>query len=210
MSVMDTLITDRTQADVNRADTLNRKGWDNLTAAEQTEWESGLKGTYNAADLNRVGQAVEFLRDYLNGVQAELDAHRTLYGVASDGIFDVTWGQLALTVKTDWTTGDIPTPVQLTAYLQNVDDVSAAITITRHLPSGMDNLTVHGANEIERVLEAEYAAGLSFEADKKALIERTSQSWSYCGEVYCGELAADVDSGVLGADTLGDFILGGG
>lgn len=188
MSVMDTLITDRTQADADRADALNRKGWENLTAAEQTEWQSGLKGAYNAADLNRVGQAVEFLRDYLNGVQAALDAHRALYGVAADTIFNTTWGQLALTVKTDWTTGDIPTPEQLTVYLQNVNDVSAAITITRHLPSGMDNLTVQGANEIERVLEAEYAAGLTFEAAKKSLIERAALSWFYCGEIYCGEV----------------------
>ena len=188
MSVMDTLITDRTQADADRADALNRRGWENLTAAERTEWQSGLKGAYNAADLNRVGQAVEFLRDYLNGVQAALDAHRALYGVASDTIFDATWGQLSLTVKTDWTTGDIPTPEQLTVYLQNVNDVSACIAITRHLPSGMDNLTVQGANEIERVLEAEYATGLDFEALKKQLIENTAAAWFYSGDLYGGEI----------------------
>lgn len=210
MSVMDDLIYDRNSSDRDRVLFLREKGWANMTAAERSEYLTSMKGAYNSSDANRVGQAVEFLRDYLNGVQAALDAHRALYGVAADTIFNTTWGKLALTVKTDWTTGDIPTPAQLTVYLQNVDDVSAAITITRHLPSGMDNLTVQGANEIEHVLEAEYAAGLSFEADKKALIERTAQSWFTCGEVYCGDFFAYDASGVLGADTLGDFILGGG
>ena len=185
---MISLITDRKQEDVVYLKSLWIKGWNNLTDEEKNFWQTNAKGAYNAPDASRVGQAVLFLQNYLNGVQAALDAHRELYGVASDTIFNVTWGQLALTVKTDWTTGDIPTPEQLTVYLQNVNDVSAAITITRHLPSGMDNLTVQGANEIERVLEAEYAAGLGFEALKKQLIENTAAAWFYCGDLYGGEI----------------------
>ena len=61
MSIIDTLITDRTQADVNRALTLSAKGWAAMTAAEREEFEAGMKGAYNATDLNRVNAAMEYL-----------------------------------------------------------------------------------------------------------------------------------------------------
>ena len=72
------LITDRTQADVNRAKELNKKVYDafasmvaaavdadtliepmavieaTLTEAEFAEWKAGSKGAYNYTDLNRV------------------------------------------------------------------------------------------------------------------------------------------------------------
>lgn len=61
MSIIDTLITDRTQADVNRALALSAKGWAAMTAAEREEFAAGMKGTYNATDLNRVNAAMEYL-----------------------------------------------------------------------------------------------------------------------------------------------------
>ena len=57
-----TFITDRTQADVDRLNELRLKRWSELTAAEQSEWlNDGLKGAYNAMDLNRVETAVQVL-----------------------------------------------------------------------------------------------------------------------------------------------------
>ena len=61
MSIIDTLITDRTQADVNRVLTLSAKGWAAMTAAEKEEFEAGMKGAYKATDLNRVNAAMEYL-----------------------------------------------------------------------------------------------------------------------------------------------------
>lgn len=61
MSIIDTLITDRTQADVNRALALSAKGWAAMTAAEREEFAAGMKGAYNATDLNRVNAAMEYL-----------------------------------------------------------------------------------------------------------------------------------------------------
>lgn len=61
MSIIDTLITDRTQADVNRALALSAKGWAAMTAAEREEFEARMKGSYNATDLNRVNAAMEYL-----------------------------------------------------------------------------------------------------------------------------------------------------
>lgn len=64
--IMDTLITDRTQADVDRAKYLNGL-WDPRTRQwrgtpeELAEWEAGPRGAYGAADLNRVTQAAAYL-----------------------------------------------------------------------------------------------------------------------------------------------------
>lgn len=62
----DYLITDRTEADAARAQYL-RSLWGPApgqwrgTAGELAEWEAGLKGAYNAADLNRVTLAANYL-----------------------------------------------------------------------------------------------------------------------------------------------------
>lgn len=63
---MDTLITDRTQADVDRARYLNNL-WDPRalqwrgTPQERAEWEAGPRGAYGYADMNRVTQAAAYL-----------------------------------------------------------------------------------------------------------------------------------------------------
>jgi hypothetical protein len=65
MSIIDSLIIDRTSADVSyaRQQTLKilRSGWDFLTESEQSEYLAGLKGAYNPSDLNRVTHAMEYL-----------------------------------------------------------------------------------------------------------------------------------------------------
>ena len=59
MSVIDTLVYDRTQADVERVFTLKNKiltgGLTALTAEEKAEYMAGMKGAYNYGDMNRVG-----------------------------------------------------------------------------------------------------------------------------------------------------------
>ena len=50
-TIIDTLVTDRTQADVERVRELAAKGFAAMTAAERAEWLAGMKGAYNAADL---------------------------------------------------------------------------------------------------------------------------------------------------------------
>ena len=66
MSVLDTLITNRTQQDVDELISLLRSGVN----------PSNHKGAYNAADLNRVGNAVEILCQELStcGINLELDS----------------------------------------------------------------------------------------------------------------------------------------
>ena len=61
------LIYDRTAEDVERALALAKKAEaGTLTNAEKTEWLAGMKGCYNATDLNRVEAAVQTLAAELN------------------------------------------------------------------------------------------------------------------------------------------------
>lgn len=61
MSIIDTLITDRTQADVEYVQELNALGWSGMSAEQQAEYLAGLKGAYSAVDLNRVTEAMNYL-----------------------------------------------------------------------------------------------------------------------------------------------------
>ena len=61
------LIYDRTAADVERALALAKKAEaGTLTDTEKTEWLAGMKGCYNASDLNRVEAAVKSIAAELN------------------------------------------------------------------------------------------------------------------------------------------------
>ena len=159
MSIIDTLITDRTQADVDRVLALSAKGWASMTAAEQAEWSAGLRGAYNASDLNRVQEAME----YLAGVIAS-------YGYA-----------VSLQVTPTWSDSDIPTEAQMTAYLSNLAalrGVLAVLPTTPATPESMELLTYVEANSIEQIL-----------VDINQLLENMAASWFYSGEVYCGEVS---------------------
>ena len=61
MSILDILVTDRTQADVERAAELAAKGLNGMAPAELAEYLAGMKGAYTATDLNRVSEAVEYV-----------------------------------------------------------------------------------------------------------------------------------------------------
>lgn len=126
------LITWRTEADAARADALNKKGWDNLTESEKTEWEHSI-GVYNATDMNRVGAAV----DYIVGRMKEV-------GYAP-----------VVSTKTDWVKADIPTPAQREQYLANIRTLRAQLTVypsTPPVPADMRHLTWQEANDIEQIL----------------------------------------------------------
>lgn len=152
------LITDRTQADVDRVKALAKKGWAGMTDAENAEWSAGLKGAYNATDLNRVGSAVSYVAGRLNSCG------------------------LALTVspKIDWMVRDIPTPAQMAAYLADVGKIRAALAVygtTPETPADMEKLTYIEANNIEQIL-----------LDVDALVTNMSAAYYYTGELYSGEI----------------------
>lgn len=153
------LITNRTQADVDRVATLTaRVSAGTATEAEKTEWASDLKGSYNASDLNRVGAAVAYVAGRLTG-----------YGYA-----------VAVNPKQDWTVSDIPTAGQMAAYLADVAALRGAISVlasTPPTPDSASGLTWQEANDIEQIL-----------LDVDELLTRMAAAWFYSGELYAAEV----------------------
>lgn len=160
------LITDRTQADVDRVRYLNGL-WhtDPETGAvgflgtdsELEEWFAGLKGAYNATDLNRVGAAVEYVANRF----AE-------YGYT-----------VAVNPKKDWSVQDLPTAGSMRRYLEDVQalrDVQIVFPTTPEVPADMDGLTYTEANNIEQILK-----------DVDQIISMMLLSFWYSGEIFCGE-----------------------
>ena len=140
MSVLDSLIFDRTASDVARVKTLKKKYLDGtITQAETTEFLSGMKGAYNATDLNRVGQAVAYVSMLLNNYNHPV----------------------SVSPKTDWTTSDIPTQAQANTFLQNLSALKAADgTVNIAIPATLNSLNYTAANNIERLL---YVIGKKYE-----------------------------------------------
>ena len=152
------LITDRTQADVDYVIRLSQKGWSGMTAEEKAEWESDLKGAYNASDLNRVGNAVNYVAGRLE------DAGYTV----------------SVNPKIDWLESDVPTESSMEQYLKNVETIRNTLTVpsnTPNVPADMEGLTYEEANDIERILLA-----------VDALITNMINAYFYSNEINCGEV----------------------
>lgn len=152
------LITDRTQRDVDRVNALAKKGWENMTQEERSEWENGMKGAYNSTDLNRVQSAVRYLQDRFAGVGYSIEL--------SD-------------LKT-WTKKDVPTLTELHNYLADVKAIRGVLTLlktTPPVPDTMVGLTYIKANNIEQIL-----------LDVDRLLSNMIASFIYSGDIYGGEL----------------------
>lgn len=183
--IIDTLITDRTQADVDRLNRLYEEGFSYWTdedlyfflygKAEPLSATDGdlidseddpiivgegvVRGAYNEWDLNRVGQAVRYLR---NKIQ------RT------------TLTELSVTARTDWTKTSIPTVTDMNAYLADIRTLRGAVGAypdTPAVPSSASKMTYKSANDIEKIL-----------IDTNRRIDRIVESWLYVGEVVSGEV----------------------
>lgn len=158
MSVIDTLVTDRTEADVSRYSELRDKGWAEMTTAERAEWVAGMKGAYNASDLNRVASAMAYLSQRF----------------ASAGY------SVPVSSPTDWANGDIPRKDDLDTYLDDlrrIRDALAVMDTTPSAPGSMDYLTWAKANDIEKIL-----------VDVDDALGRLLLSTFYSGEIYSGEV----------------------
>lgn len=152
------LITDRTQADVDRWRELRDK-IPNLTADERTEWFGTMKGRYSFEDMNRVEGAVEYLySEFLaRGYSIEV-----------------------LETKIDWDVWSVPTKTDMARYLGNISKLRAVLPLhdsTPEVPSVNDKLDWRKANDIEQIL-----------MDIEDMMLKTDHSWIYAGEIYSGEV----------------------
>ena len=166
MSSIESLITDRTQEDVERAEYLSGLWvydqatgglrWSGTTE-ELSEWSSGLKGAYNASDLNRVGSAVEYVAGRF-----------AAYGYAVN-----------VSPRKDWSMGDIPREADMVKYLAEVEQLRSLVSVmptTPETPGDMENLWWWEANDIEQILK-----------DLDFLLGNMAAAWMYSGEIYAGE-----------------------
>ncbi len=186
------LITDRTQADVERVRTLSAKGWASMTDEERAEWAAGMKGAYNVTDLNRVESAVEYLAGLLVDLPDEIKQYAADMAVAWDKFFDVPYdaekyGQM--NTKTDWAMPDLPSLSDMGRYLGNVGLVRDALTADYpDLVDTMENLTHTRANDIEQILCVAYAAYVAKRAKMLSQVDNTKAAFYYSGEIFGGEV----------------------
>lgn len=118
------------------------------------------KGLYQAQDLNRVENAVKT--------------------ITAD--FPRLGFHLPLVVKTDWkppedfSQAEWVTESQMIRYLDNIKKIRDLFPMNVPLPDSMSNLSWHGANNIEKVLQ--------IAAERISAIKN---NYRYSGEVYAGE-----------------------
>ena len=152
------LITDRTQADVERYAELQAKGWHAMTDAEKSEWNTALKGAYNFGDMNRVESAVEYVANRLT---------------------EAGYAVLPI-VKKNWNGNDKPTLDDIKRYMKNIADIRAALTTfstTPEAPTTEKRLTYQMANDMEQIL-----------IDVDDLVSRMVSAYFYSNDLYSGEV----------------------
>ena len=156
-----TLITDRTEADYRHWEELRDKGFHDMLPEEQAEWLSGkMKGAYNKGDLNRVGEALNYLRSRLE--EAGYITYSTMFEVPEN-----------------WTVSDIPTVDALKNYLRAVSIVRNAMAQFPNTPPAppiQGALDYNEANNIEQIL-----------IDVETLINNMLAARVYCGEIFANE-----------------------
>lgn len=157
-----TLVTDRTTEDFKRWEYLRNKGFENMTDSERAEWLSdSMNGSYHKGDLNRVGEALNYLRDRLE--TAGYMKYQTMF-----------------TARTNWTVSSIPTAEDLTYYLKavsNIREAMAQFESTPPAPTDTGALSIEDANNIEKIL-----------IDVEILINNMLASRVYCGDITAGEI----------------------
>lgn len=158
MSILNTLITDRTEQDAILAASLNARGLQNMTIEEQAFYVSAAnKGTYKALDFNRVTQAALYVQARLAdaGVSVALTDHR-------------------------WTDSEIQTADRLEAYRQNIIALRSALAVlpgTPPVPESIPALTIEEANHIEQIL-----------LNIDSMLDLMAAAPIFSGEIYAGEV----------------------
>lgn len=154
------LITDRTQADVDELLSILQTPFADWTTEQAQLYYSGMsKGAYNASDLNRVGAAMVYIAERISSM-----------GYAVEGIAP----------KLYWMDTDVVTQGDMSSYLSNIAALQAVLPLpdeTPIAPSDMAGLTFTEANNIEQIL-----------AIINTMLTNISLAYMYAGELYGGEI----------------------
>lgn len=192
MTIIDTLIFDRTLDDVLRIKALSETAQTReLTAAETEEWNAAVvRGAYNASDINRIGEAIAFADAYLSTVQPGIDAYRAALGVADDAYFDAELPVQGLpTVPwADYTASEPPimeNDVEKT--FRAAEELAARVHLKYQAPE-MSRIGYQAANAVERMIYDAYKYGTEKETTRKDAAERIARAWYHAGDLFCGEI----------------------
>ena len=192
MSILDTLITDRSQDDVAYYEQLRAKYISrDITPEQKAEWISGLKGAYNASDANRVEGAVAYLQDAINELPENLIEYMQENGVAPDALFQVPYEYpISLETYTNWQRSEDDFRTAIDRYLGNIESLRGILDLpdnTPEVPADMQQMTYQEANDIETILLAVNNALIALEELKKSLIDLVPPSWRRCGTFYANQ-----------------------
>ena len=194
-TVIDTLIFDRTQADVDRVKELKSRilnnGWTSLTQEERAEYLAGMKGAYNAVDLNRIGRAINFIVLNMESVAAALEAYRQARGVADDSQFNIPIAPAVseIDAKTDWAIPDIPQYTQTDKIISDINTLQMSVPLppgSPELPLNMDKMDYLIANDIEHLLFVIDQTLNGQEDEIEGRIDRAADAFIYSAETNCG------------------------
>lgn len=167
-----TLITDRTQADLDALRALLSTPMADWTAEQLAEFNLAVsKGAYNYTDLNRVTACMDYLNEVLTGL-GYVTGYAPVYILHLDGTTDTVWRENDEDIRAD----------RIEACRANVACIRGAfaqLAATPQTPADLELLTWAEANDIERILMA-VEDGL----------RRMTQSRWYSGEIYSGEVTA--------------------
>lgn len=160
MTILDTLITDRSDSDARLYNLLKDKIQQRTATAEEWSlWETAqLKAAYNACDLNRIAKAIDYISELI-----------TSYGCMVNG-----------SPKSDWEQGDIPSPDEIKEFNKAIQSILNSFPPTDPSispPKAMSNMTIKMANDLEKLF-----IGIP------GTLERISSAYEYCGTVFLGEV----------------------
>lgn len=153
------LITDRTEKDITVVKRLTSRGILDWSDEELAEYLAGLKGAYNAIDLNRVESAVGYISERF----------------VQDG-YDYPIPQ----IKNTWSIEEIMSIKDTQRYLSNIEIMKNMIALPTDTPTvakNMENFTYTKANDLEKILEV---------IDQH--ITKMEQAYMYSGDLFGGEL----------------------
>lgn len=192
MNVIDTLIFDRTLGDVMRVKSLaeiaHTRG---LTAEELAEWNAAVvRGAYNASDINRVGEAIEYTDAYLSEVQSIIDAYRMERGVADDVYFDAQVANPSEMIApwTDYTISEPPVMKNNVMRTFRAAQVMAERVRIPYTAPDISRLTYQDANRVERMIFDAYHYASEKEITRKDAAERMAKAWYHADDLFCGEI----------------------
>lgn len=199
-TIIDELVTDRTQEDVDYVVELLKKTADGTATDEEREflYYGPLKGKYTVDDVNRVESAVKFLADELVKLPEFLKEYAASKNVGWSTIYDVPYNpdDYHLVTKTDWDAlgqffgEDIVDENDLKSserYLNNVVKLRNAVEYeTDKLPQSINRLTYYNANSIEIALQRLYPVIQQIKEQKIRYIDSTGIN-AFSGEYQSGD-----------------------